>query len=146
MSDKLLVLDDNKDGSLFTEALTGEILMALPLKLFQEALDSIFDFIDSNHDNNVDLNDHFFENIRRNGDKNDDGEVALSEVFGTSLISMPAPIYSLYSSLDKNTDERLTRNEMKEFIMRHFILHILQRYRQSAGKNSPRLARQDVPS
>merc|ERR1712243_56579 len=53
-------------------------------------------------------------------DRNEDGVVTLSELLGTSLISLPAPVYNFYTKLDRNKDERLDQTEAIDFIKRTF--------------------------
>jgi len=116
------VLDEDKDGSLFAEASTGNIGQKFTLHFFEEALSEVFDFFDSNNDNIIDSDDHFFASSRRWNDRNEDGEVTLSEFLGTSIISLPAPIYNFYSNLDRNTDEKLAKEEALDFIRRLFTI------------------------
>jgi len=116
------VLDEDKDGSLFAEASTGNIGQKFTLHFFEEALSEVFDFFDSNNDNIIDSDDHFFASSRRWNDRNEDGEVTLSEFLGTSIISLPAPIYNFYSKLDRNTDEKLAKEEALDFIRRLFTM------------------------
>jgi hypothetical protein len=66
--------------------------------------------------------DALFNGARRYSDRNDDGELTLSELLGTSLISLPSPVYNLYSKLDRNKDERLSREEALDFLWRTFVL------------------------
>ena len=116
------VLDEDKDGSLFAEASTGNIGQKFTLHFFEEALSEVFDFFDSNNDNIIDSDDHFFASSRRWNDRNEDGEVTLSEFLGTSIISLPAPVYNFYSKLDRNTDEKLAKEEALDFIRRLFTM------------------------
>ena len=41
---------------------------------------------------------------------------------GTSVISLPAPVYNFYSNLDRNTDEKLAKEEALDFIRRLFTM------------------------
>jgi len=116
------VLDEDKDGSLFAEASTGNIAQKFSLQFFEEVLNEVFDFFDSNNDNTIDFDDDFFASSFRWSDSNEDGEVTLSEVVGSSIISLPAPIYNFYSTLDRNTDERWARDEAMDFIRRLFTM------------------------
>ena len=116
------VLDEDKDGSLFAEASTGNIAQKFSLQFFEEVLNEVFDFFDSNNDNTIDFDDDFFASSLRWSDRNEDGEVTLSEVVGSSIISLPAPIYNFYSTLDRNTDEKLAMDEAMDFIRRLFTM------------------------
>jgi len=116
------LFDDDKDGSLFAEASTGNILQQFSLQFFEEVLNEAFDFFDSNNDNTIDFDDDYIASSSRWSDRNDDGEVTLSEMLGTSIISLPAPIYNFYSTLDRNTDEKLAKDEALDFIRRLFTI------------------------
>ena len=39
------------------------------------------------------------EGAERDDDRDEDGEIDLSEALGTSLISLPAPVYNLYTKV-----------------------------------------------
>merc|ERR1711990_225669 len=119
------VLDEDKDGSLFAEASTGNLGQKFTLHFFEEALSEVFDLFDSNNDNIIDSDDDFVANSPDWVDRNKDGEVSLSEFLGpdvTSIISLPAPVYNFYSNLDRNTDEKLAKEEALVFIRRLFTM------------------------
>merc|ERR1711990_903941 len=119
------VLDEDKDGSLFAEASTGNIGQKFTLHFFEEALSEVFDLFDSNKDNIIDSDDDFIANSPDWVDRNRDGEVSLSEFLGpsvTSIIGLPAPVYNFYSNLDRNTDEKLAKEEALDFIRRLFTM------------------------
>merc|ERR1712228_370998 len=45
-----------------------------------------------------------------------DGKISLREVFGVSLINLPAPIYRLYTKVDKDKNEKFSLEEATNFI------------------------------
>ena len=49
-------------------------------------------------------------------DRNNDGTISLREVFRTSLINLPAPVYRFYSTLDRDKDEKISFEEAENFI------------------------------
>merc|ERR1711909_7399 len=49
-------------------------------------------------------------------DRNDDGKISLREVFRMSLINLPAPIYRLYATLDRDKNEKISLEEADNFI------------------------------
>jgi len=117
------VLDKNKDESIYEEAIQGKIFNSISLKFFEEALINTMDFFDSNKDNEVAFDDQFFEGVfSRRSDRNDDGTFTLSEVLHMPLINLPAPFYNLYTQVDRNKDERLSRGEAMDFLRRTFSL------------------------
>ena len=90
-------LDQDQDGSIFEEAQEGNILNSIPYRFFEELFNQLFDFIDSNNDGAMSLEDDFFVEMFHNArDRNEDGKMNLSEAFGLNLISLPAPIYNFY--------------------------------------------------
>ena len=75
----------------------GNILNSIPYRFFEELFNQLFDFIDSNNDGAMSLEDDFFVEMFHNArDRNGDGKMNLSEAFGVNLISLPAPIYNFY--------------------------------------------------
>ena len=92
-------LDENKDGSILDESKEGNILTSISYQFFEELLDQIFDFFDSNNDGAISLEDDIFLDIYRGSDRNGDGKTTLSEALGTNLISLPAPIYNFYNKV-----------------------------------------------
>ena len=112
-------MDKNNDGSLLDETKEDSVLQKFSLNFFQDAAKHVVDFFDSNNDDAVALDDSFFEvNCRRH--KNKDGDCSLSDVLDTSLISLPAPLYNLYSRLDQDRNEKLSLEEAMDFIQRTF--------------------------
>jgi len=114
-------LDENEDGSILDESKDGNILTSISYRFFEELLNQLFDFFDSNKDGAISLEDDIFLGIFR-GDRNGDGKTTLSEAIGTNLISLPAPIYNFYNKLDRDTDERLTKAEALDFVSKLFTL------------------------
>ena len=92
-------LDENKDGSILDESKEGKILTSISYHFFEELLDQLFDFFDSNKDNSFSLEDDFFLDNFHLRDRNGDGKTTLSEALGVNLISLPAPIYNFYNKV-----------------------------------------------
>lgn len=114
-------LDENDDGSLLEEAKRGDVLKKFSLGLFQEVVTNLIEFFDSNKDGSIGLDDAWFDHPRRYQERQD-GEFTLSDMFGMPLISLPGPLYNLYSQLDKDGDEKLSREEATDFIARTFAV------------------------
>merc|ERR1712002_1228260 len=117
------VMDKNDDNSISEEIKAGEVLTRYSLELFETALVHLMNFFDTNKNNALEQDDALFGENRRYIDRNEDGVVTLAELLGTSLISLPAPVYNFYTKLDRNKDERLDQTEAIEFIKRTF--HIM---------------------
>merc|ERR1712121_532276 len=117
------VMDKNDDNSISEEIEAGEILTRYSLEFFETALVHLMNFFDTNKNNALEQDDALFGENRRYIDRNEDGVVTLSELLGTSLISLPAPVYNFYTKLDRNKDERLDQTEAIDFIKR--IFHIM---------------------
>ena len=92
------VLDENQDGSILEEAKDGNILDSISYSFFEKLIDQVFDFFDSNKDEAISLEDDFFLSFGLR-DRDEDGEIDLSEALGTSLISLPAPVYNFYTKV-----------------------------------------------
>merc|ERR1719153_1462285 len=83
------VLDTDEDGSLDKDV----SVKSLSAKFFLQLLDEGFLFFDVNEDDIMSVED---APPRTFYDRNDDGKISLREVFGVSLINLPAPLYRLY--------------------------------------------------
>ena len=92
------VLDENQDGSILEEAKNGNIFNSISYSFFEKLIDQVFEFFDSNKDGAISLEDDFFLSFRLR-DRDEDGEIDLSEALGTSLISLPAPVYNFYTKV-----------------------------------------------
>ena len=92
------VLDENQDGSILEEAKDGNILDSISYSFFEKLIDQVFDFFDSNKDEAISLEDDFFLSFGLR-DRDEDGNIDLSEALGTSLISLPAPVYNFYTKV-----------------------------------------------
>ena len=92
------VLDENQDGSILEEAKDGNIFSSISYSFFEKLIDQVFEFFDSNKDGAISLEDDFFLSFRLR-DRDEDGEIDLSEALGTSLISLPAPVYNFYTKV-----------------------------------------------
>ena len=92
------VLDENQDGSILEEAKDGNILDSISYSFFEKLIDQVFDFFDSNKDEAISLEDDFFLSFQLR-DRDEDGKIDLSEALGTSLISLPAPVYNFYTKV-----------------------------------------------
>merc|ERR1712115_494492 len=117
------VMDKNDDNSISEEIQAGEILTRYSLEFFETALVHLMNFFDTNKNNALEQDDVLFGSDRRYTDRNEDGVLTLSELLGTSLISLPAPLYNLYTKVDRNKDEKLNQTEAIDFIKRTF--HIM---------------------
>ena len=92
------VLDENQDGSILEEAKDGNILDSISYSFFDKLIDQVFEFFDSNKDGAISLEDDFFLSFQLR-DRDEDGKIDLSEALGTSLISLPAPVYNFYTKV-----------------------------------------------
>merc|ERR1712112_76845 len=117
------VMDKNDDNSISEEIQDGEILTRYSLEFFETAIVHLMNFFDTNKNNALEQDDVLFGSDRRYTDRNEDGVLTLSELLGTSLISLPAPLYNLYTKVDRNKDEKLDQTEAIDFIKRTF--HIM---------------------
>merc|ERR1719153_826064 len=102
------VLDTDEDGSLDKDV----SVKSLSAKFFLQLLDEGFLFFDVNEDDIMSVED---APPRTFYDRNDDGKISLREVFGVSLINLPAPLYRLYVTLDKDKNEKISIEEATEF-------------------------------
>merc|ERR1719369_774974 len=103
------VLDSDKDGFLDDEV----SVQSINANLFMEALDQTYLFFDMNQDDILSAADAPEDSFR---DWNEDGKISLREVFGVSLINLPAPIYRLYTKVDKDKNEKFSLEEATNFI------------------------------
>ena len=92
------VLDENQDGSILEEAKSGNIFNSISYSFFEKLIDQVFEFFDSNKDGAISLDDVLFLSFQLR-DRDEDGEIDLSEALGTSLISLPAPVYNFYTKV-----------------------------------------------
>ena len=111
-------LDSNGDDSLDL-ALKEASLKNLNLKFLLDVLHHLITFFDVNQDDILSVEDAPQRTFR---DRNDDGKINLREVFGMSPINMPAPLYRLYSLLDKDKNEKLSFEEATNFIKDTFYV------------------------
>jgi len=109
------LLDENNDGSIYEEASEGDIFKKLSLNLFEKIVNIYMEILDSDKDNTISLDDAALSSMVYLRDRN---KVSLSE----ALITLPAPLYRLYTQLDRNMDDKLSREEAIDFIRRTFIL------------------------
>jgi Ca2+-binding EF-hand superfamily protein len=113
-------LDSNKDGSVYDEAMDGNIMKRFSRQTFDSAVGEVKEFFDSNKDDAISLDDAFFQPMywyQRIKERN--GKVTLEDIIG-DIITLPAPLYNLYNHLDQDKDEALTRDEALNFIHRTF--------------------------
>merc|ERR1719153_290732 len=103
------VLDTDEDGSLDKDV----SVKSLSAKFFLQLLDETFSFFDVNEDSIMSVED---APPRTFYDRNDDGKISLREVFGVSLINLPAPLYRLYVTLDKDKNEKISIEEATNFL------------------------------
>merc|ERR1711970_1092520 len=111
-------LDSDGDGSI-DEVQKGESVKNLKLKLFIEIVDEMFAFFDKDQDDIISTEDiGLGEHLDRNGDE----KVSLREWWGMSPINLPAPIYRLYTKLDKDKNEKISVEEAENFIKGTFYV------------------------
>merc|ERR1719167_286397 len=103
------ILDTDKDGFLAEDV----SIKKFPAKLFREALNAGYTYFDTNEDDTIAVEDVPADTFR---DRDDDGKVSLREIFGVSLINLPAPLYKLYVTLDKDKNEKLSFDEASSFL------------------------------
>jgi len=103
------VLDKDADGSLDND----DSLKSLSAKFFLQLLNETFLFFDVNEDSIMSVED---APPRTFDDRNDDGKISLREVLGLSLIHLPAPLYRLYVTLDKDKNEKISIEEATNFL------------------------------
>eukprot|EP00092_Neocalanus_flemingeri_P019262 GFUD01020866.1.p1 GENE.GFUD01020866.1~~GFUD01020866.1.p1 ORF type:complete len:514 (+),score=114.57 GFUD01020866.1:80-1621(+) len=113
------ILDRDNDGSI-DEVLTNEAIKEYSLEFFEQILKNAVEYFDSNGDKSISTDD--FISVLRFNDRNEDGEVTIYELIGTSLINLPAPLYTAYTLLDEDQDEKLTVDEMLGFLRRTFTI------------------------
>lgn len=102
-------LDSDADGYLDEDV----SIKSLSAKLFLKALDEAYLFLDVNQDDILSVDDAPPGTFR---DRNDDGKISLREVFRVSLINLPAPLYRLYATLDRDKNEKISFEEATNFI------------------------------
>jgi len=103
------ILDSDKDGFLDDEV----SVKSINANLFMEVLNLVYSFFDMNQDDILSVSDAPAGSFR---DWNDDGKISLREVFGVSLINLPAPLYRLYTKVDKDKNEKFSLEEATNFI------------------------------
>ena len=113
------ILDRNDDGSV-DEVLTNESFNEYSLDFIEELLKNVVAFFDYNEDNSISLED--LKDVMYVPDRNRDGVFSISDLIGQSLINLPAPIYTAYTLLDKDQDDKLTMEEMLSFVRRTFTI------------------------
>ena len=105
------VLDENKDGSILDEAKDGNIFKSISYPFFETLLNQVFEFFDSNKDGTLSVEDDifFFDDIFECADSewfelNQGGprhRITCTDALDRFLISLPAPIYNLYTKVKK---------------------------------------------
>merc|ERR1711970_453388 len=103
-------LDKDDDGLLDKDV----SMKTLSATFFSRVLDELFLLIDMNQDDILAMED--FPAPKSIFDRNKDGRISLTEFNGVSLIKLPAPVYRLYASLDKDKNEKLSLDEANNFI------------------------------
>ena len=94
------VLDENEDGSILDEAKDGNIFNSISYHFLEKLLDQVFEFYDLNKDGTISLEDDISTwAYIRDWDKN--GKITLSDALRRSLISLPAPVYNLYTKVKR---------------------------------------------
>eukprot|EP00092_Neocalanus_flemingeri_P077519 GFUD01096286.1.p1 GENE.GFUD01096286.1~~GFUD01096286.1.p1 ORF type:complete len:535 (-),score=109.46 GFUD01096286.1:125-1507(-) len=110
------ILDRNGDGSI-DEVLTNASIKEYNLIFFEEILKILVEYFDRNRDQSISTDDFIFALSQK--DENEDGKVTFSEL-GVSSNSLPAPLYTAYTLLDEDQDEKLTMEELLSFLRRTF--------------------------
>jgi len=104
------VLDSDEDGNV------SEILNHSKAKISSAFLSKLTEFLfeklDINWDEEISAKDWFEMTGDKEGNKN----------IGRKLISLPSPIYTLYTRLDQDRDEAVTLQELNLFMSRTFAL------------------------
>ena len=103
------ILDKDKDGFLAEDV----SIKMLPVELFWAALYNGFGFFDKNKDDTIAVEDFPADTFR---DRDDDGKISLREIVGVSMINLPAPLYKVYVTLDKDKNEQLSFDEAASFL------------------------------
>merc|ERR1719320_2138514 len=103
-------LDKDDKGSLDKDV----SIKSLSAKFFSQVLDELFLLMDMNKDDILAVEDTQVPEVVF--DRNKDGKISLTELFRVSLINLPAPLYRLYASLDKDKNEKLSLDEANNFI------------------------------
>ena len=104
-------LDENEDGSILDEAKDGDIFNSISYQFFEALLNEVFEFFDSNKDGTLSVEDDifFFDDIFECADSewfelNQGGprhRITCTDALDRFLISLPAPIYNLYTKVKK---------------------------------------------
>jgi len=104
------MVDSNEDGNL------SEILSQSKAKISSSFLSKLTEFLfeklDINWDEEISAKDWFEITGDKEGDKN----------IGRKLISLPSPLYTLYTRLDQDRDEAISLQELSLFMSRTFTL------------------------
>merc|ERR1719186_1078337 len=94
----------------------------------QELTNNVVLVADKDGDGKVNF-DEFKAKIEENVEKlfnfldtNEDGKISLREIFGVSPINMPAPLYRLYTKLDKDKNVKISLEEATNFIKGTFYV------------------------
>ena len=103
-------LDKDDKGSLDKDV----SIKSLSAKFFSQVLDELFLLMDMNKDDILAVEDTQVPEAVF--DRNKDGKISLTEFFRVSLINLPAPLYRLYASLDRDKNEKLSLDEANNFI------------------------------
>merc|ERR1719431_1248630 len=109
-------LDKDDNGSLDKDV----SMKTLSVTFFFRVLYELFLLIDMNQDDILAVED--MSAPVSVFDRNKDGRISLTEFFRVSLINLPAPVYRLYASLDKDKNEKLSLDEAKNFIKGAFAM------------------------
>jgi len=103
-------LDLNEDGFL-DELQKADPIKNLSLRIVLVVLDEMFAFYDTNQDDMLSLNDIHFVDGQQYKRK-----TSLREYIGVSPISLPEPMYRLYTRLDSDKNEEISLEEATNFI------------------------------
>jgi len=105
------VLD--KDGDGFLDKENEVSIKSLSAKFLSQLVDEAFLFFDVNQDDIMSVED---APQRAFYDRNEDGKISLREIFRVSMINLPAPLYRLYATLDRDKNEKISKDEATKFL------------------------------
>jgi len=123
LTDFVTLLDRNQDGSILDEAESGAMLEKISFTFFETIFKHAFAFWDENRDKVLTVSDVMkllptvdYDRILSQKDQDNNGELSMKELTGTSPANFPGPLYTLYKKIDDNRDEKLSLDEAMSFL------------------------------
>jgi len=112
------IFDSNKNGGIDAET-EGKLFDVISLEIVDEVANQVFSWFDASGNNVLSFTEDMPLNRNENGslkvDKDGDGRVSLDEAFYESmrmtLSEWPRPLYKIYSHLDADLNEELSKEE-----------------------------------